>query len=294
MKNFAIAVSSALVFIAAGCGDEVTDTEPDPTDMNPPADTTPPTVTITDSSPDVADGDVTFTFTFSEDVGTSFTIDDVAVTGGTAGAFASASGTVSTLIVMPPAASTGTLSVEVAAMSFEDAAGNSNVDAVTAEQPFDTNTAGGAFDGVVFDDDYGTDVSFVEFGGSVNDLTVDTSQAQSGSSSLRVAVPASDYTGGALAVTDGVDASSFDALTFWVRADAERVLNVAGVANDAVDATQNTELVGGLPVGPTWTQYTIPIPGPAAFTSLTGLFHFAEGSDEGAYTLWFDEVKFEK
>ncbi|MEO1233638.1 MAG: hypothetical protein AAFZ18_32555, partial [Myxococcota bacterium] len=55
------------------------------------ADTTPPTVTITDSAGGAATGDVTFTFAFSENVGTSFAIEDVTVEGGAAGAFAVAS-----------------------------------------------------------------------------------------------------------------------------------------------------------------------------------------------------------
>ena len=50
------------------------------------ADATPPTAAITSSaSGETAKGPVTFSFTFSEDVGTSFTADDIAVAGGTAG-----------------------------------------------------------------------------------------------------------------------------------------------------------------------------------------------------------------
>jgi len=106
------------------------------TDTDDP-DTEPPTVTITDDASGVADGDVTFTFTFSEDVGDSFEASDVSVTGGTAGAF-SADGTTATLVVSPPADSSGTLELEVAAGSFEDLAGNANEDAVTATQDYDT------------------------------------------------------------------------------------------------------------------------------------------------------------
>ena len=53
-----------------------------------PADTVAPTVVITDSEAGAtATGAVTFTFTFSEDVGTSFTAEDLVVSGGTAGTF---------------------------------------------------------------------------------------------------------------------------------------------------------------------------------------------------------------
>lgn len=37
----------------------------------------------------------------------------------------------------------------------------------------------------------------------------------------------------------------------------------------------------------------IPIPDPAKLTATNGLFHFAEGSDEGTYTLWIDDIMYE-
>ncbi|MEO1233973.1 MAG: hypothetical protein AAFZ18_34275, partial [Myxococcota bacterium] len=217
--------------------------------------------------------------------------EDVTVEGGAAGAFAVASGERATLVVSPPPNMTGTLRVTVAAMSFEDAAGNLNVDAATAEQPFNT-VPGAAFDGVVFGDDYGAGVVFAEFDNSTNDLAVDTAEAQAGMASLRVSVPAEGYTGGALVLGPGADVSGFNAVTFWVRADADRTLNVAGFGNTAADDTQNTEINGALPVTTRWAQYTLPIPDPSVLTQHIGLFHFAEGSDEGAYTLWLDEIRY--
>ena len=67
----------ATVALTACPGDptDETDTDPDTFDTGDTdtgvEDTTPPTVTITDDVAGTADGDVTFTFTFSEDVGTS-------------------------------------------------------------------------------------------------------------------------------------------------------------------------------------------------------------------------------
>lgn len=67
-----------------------------------PADGTGPVVTITDSVLETnATGPVTFTFAFNEDVGTSFTVDDITVTGGTKGTFTRLSGTSATLVVTP-------------------------------------------------------------------------------------------------------------------------------------------------------------------------------------------------
>ncbi len=104
-------------------------------------DTTPPTVAITDNvAAATATGPVTFTFTFSEAVGASFTADDITVTGGTKGTFTTVDATHATLVVTAPTNTTGTIDVSVAAGTFLDAAGNANTAAATAQQAFDTTT----------------------------------------------------------------------------------------------------------------------------------------------------------
>ncbi len=126
------AAALAVAALVAACGGG---------EAEPPADTVPPTVAITDDvSAAVAGGTVTFTFTFSEDVGSSFVAEDVLVTGGTAGALTKVSDTVYTLAVTPPADSAGTLTVTVAAAKFRDLANNDNVAEATASQAFDTET----------------------------------------------------------------------------------------------------------------------------------------------------------
>lgn len=141
----------------------------------------------------------------------------------------------------------------------------------------------------IFGDDYGTDVSFSGFGGSNNSLSVDTTVAAAGAASLRVDVPAGGYTGGAFKALTPIDLSSFNAVTFRVKADRPVTLNTAGIGNDTVDTSFQIE-TRNLPVGTDWVQYTIPLLDSSKLTSIVGLFHFAEGSDEGAYTLWFDEI----
>ncbi len=141
----------------------------------------------------------------------------------------------------------------------------------------------------IFGDDYGTDISFNGFGGSNNSLSVDTTVAAAGAASLRVDVPAGGYTGGAFKALTPIDLSSFNAVTFRVKADRAVTLNTAGIGNDTVDTTFQIE-TRNLPVGTDWVQYTIPLLDSSKLTSILGLFHFAEGSDEGAYTLWFDEI----
>ncbi len=106
-------------------------------DASPPAPTTPPTLNIASGSVGTALADVTFTFTFSEDVGTSFGADDVAVVNGTKGAFSKTSAVQYTLVVTPAPDSTGTMSVSVAAGSYANLVGNAGL-AATASASFDT------------------------------------------------------------------------------------------------------------------------------------------------------------
>ncbi len=97
-----------------------------------------PVVTITNNvTAETATGPITFTFSFNRDVGTSFTADDVAVTGGTKGAFARASGTSATLVVTPTVDSVGTVQVTVAAGNVTDATGTGNA-ATAASKAYNT------------------------------------------------------------------------------------------------------------------------------------------------------------
>jgi Bacterial Ig-like domain len=140
-------------------------------DAGPPPDALAPTVSISSNASGTVKGDVTYTFTFSEDVGTSFTADDVTVTGGTkAASVTKASATSYTLVVTPTANTTGSIAVSVAASKFSDAANNANTAAASAPAvAFDTqaptaqissNAAGTATGPVIltftFSEDVGT------------------------------------------------------------------------------------------------------------------------------------------
>ena len=108
-----------------------------------PPDTTAPTATISDNvAGATASGPVTFSFAFSEDVGSSFSADDIAVAGGTAGVFTKTDATHYALTVTPTANASGTVSVSVAAGRFSDSAGNANTLASGAAQAIDTRVAG--------------------------------------------------------------------------------------------------------------------------------------------------------
>ncbi len=95
-------------------------------------DTVPPTVAITSAAG--TGGAVTFSFVFSEDVGTSFTADDVAVTGGAkAATVTKVDATHYTLSVTPDAAATA-VTATVAIGKFSDVANNTNT--VAADSTF--------------------------------------------------------------------------------------------------------------------------------------------------------------
>jgi hypothetical protein len=79
----------------------------------------------------------TLTFRFSESVGTSFTVDDILVNGGTKGAFTRTGPTEATLVVQPTAGLAGFVIVTVPTGAFADGAGNGNTAAIVTRQQVD-------------------------------------------------------------------------------------------------------------------------------------------------------------
>jgi hypothetical protein len=144
----------------------------------------------------------------------------------------------------------------------------------------------------IFTDAYATGITFVDFGGSVNALSIDNTTFQSGTSSIKIVVPAAGYTGGAFVAATNQNLSTYNAVSFWVKASAAKTLNVSGLGNNAATTVYSTELLN-VPVTTTWTKIIIPIPDASKVTAEKGMFHFAEGSDEGAYTIWMDNIQYE-
>lgn len=88
---------------------------------------TEPTLTISHNVTTVnATAPVTFTFTFSADVGDSFTAADIQVTAGTVSSLTRSTGALWTALVTLPAGTSGQLVLLVAADSFQNTAGVSN------------------------------------------------------------------------------------------------------------------------------------------------------------------------
>ncbi len=114
-----------------------------PAAVTAPPDTVPPVVTISDNYPALsATLPVTFSFTFSEDIGSSFSADDIQVSGGTAGGLTKADATHYAIVVTPSANTSATMTVYVAPGRFSDTAGNVNTADAIATQAFDTRVAG--------------------------------------------------------------------------------------------------------------------------------------------------------
>ncbi len=149
---------------------------------------------------------------------------------------------------------------------------------------------------VIFGDDYGAGISFAAFGGSTNALAVDAAEARPGSAgtkSLRIGVPSGGYTGGAMVSAAPSNATAFNAVSFWVKASKSATLNVAGIGNNNGGSSLATEIDGAINLTTTWQRVIIPIPDPAKLTSFNGLWHFAEGGDEGPYNIWVDDLQYE-
>jgi len=144
----------------------------------------------------------------------------------------------------------------------------------------------------IFSDDYAPGVTFVSFGGATNTLSIDLTEKHSGTASLKIPVT-TNYTGGAMVAAVGQNLSAYNAVTFWAKNDNPAFrLDGVGFGNNANTTVYACER-NGVTLSATWTKYYIPIPVGSILTAETGLFHFAEGSGEGSYNIWLDDIQFE-
>jgi hypothetical protein len=146
----------------------------------------------------------------------------------------------------------------------------------------------------LFVDDYGSGLSFAPFGGSTSVVTVDTAEHHSGTASLRLDIPTSNYTGGAVVAATAQDVSAFNAITFWAKTDNAAVgsLDKVGYGNDTASNAHQGEWMGQQFTG-TWTQFVLPLGGHSKLTAEKGLFHFARGGQAGGFHVWVDDVRYE-
>ncbi|MCX6072816.1 MAG: Ig-like domain-containing protein [Campylobacterales bacterium] len=118
-----------LITLASTYTDVAENTGAVATSLNYTVDVKEPILTITNdetsNTANIAGGDITYTFTFSEAV-SGFIASDITVVNGTAKTFTKVSDSVYTLGVTPQAGATGDMSVTVAASAYSDVAGNTN------------------------------------------------------------------------------------------------------------------------------------------------------------------------
>ena len=220
-------------------------------------DTLPPVVTITSSAAgSTATGDVTFNFSFSKDVGATFTTEDVTVSNGTKGAFSRASGTSASLVVTPPANATGTIEVSVPAMAVADSAGTGNAVAASAQQAF--NTTGGAVgQGTVllsFDE---TPPAFTDMGAYGGALpSVEPGPAGGSGNALKILKPVSPDTWGGVYFTVARIPFTADRKIITARANATRAGAVIWLKVE-VPGGSSVEVAGtATGAANTWTTVT--------------------------------------
>jgi hypothetical protein len=153
----------------------------------------------------------------------------------------------------------------------------------------------------VFIDDFVGDMAYAAFGGSdVRAFQVDGSVTYNNSrQSMRIEVPDANsplgsYAGGVFLSTVGRDLSGFNALTFYIKGSQAVDVGELGFGND-LGANKYVVSISNMPINTNWKKVIIPMPDPQKLKAEKGLFYFAAGPvNNRGYTIWIDEVKFEK
>jgi len=152
----------------------------------------------------------------------------------------------------------------------------------------------------VFLDGFSAGLNYAAFGGSdVTAFDVDTEVKYQGTSSMRISVPDFEdpkgaYAGGVYFTDTGRDLSGYNALTFWAKASQAANIDIIGIGNDLEENKYQASILA-VAVNTNWRKFYIPIPDASKLTDERGMFFYSEGPEEDrGYTIWFDEVKFEK
>lgn len=148
----------------------------------------------------------------------------------------------------------------------------------------------------VFIDGFSSDLQYQAWG-KVTNFTVDYDEKYSGSASMRIEVPRpsdplGNWAGGTFYSSTGRDLTGYDALTFYVKATVATEMEV-GIGN--YGDVEYLAQISGVRVNSNWEKVIVPIPNPAKLECEQGLFYYSAGAvDDEGYTVWIDEVRFEK
>lgn len=155
--------------------------------------------------------------------------------------------------------------------------------------------------GGIFIDGFVGGLDYFPFSGSfAQAFTVDQNEKYLGASSMRFDIPSFGvgFGGATFQSTGPRDLTGFDALTFWARASKGADINEIGFGIDGNTRNKFQVTLQNLQLSTAWKKYVIPIPDPSKLNQERGMFWYAEGAqnqmDEGGYTFWIDELKFEK
>jgi len=154
----------------------------------------------------------------------------------------------------------------------------------------------------VFLDEFVAGLDYSAFGNSKLDaFEIDDTEAYKGSKSIKITVPgvgdpSGPYAGGSFYSKFSRDLSGYNALTFWAKASKTSLAEV-GFGNDNSGNSLYTASQSNILFGTSWQKYIIPIPLAEKLGTETGMLWYSAGADliyGLGYTLWFDEVKYEK
>jgi hypothetical protein len=273
-------------------------------------DTVAPTAVIVDNlGAATATAAVTFTITFSEDVGNSFSVDDIVVTGGTKGVFTRVDATHATLVVTPTADATGSIAVSIAALKFADLAGNGNGTTASAQRAYNTVPAPVVATRLVSFDEATAPV-LTGFGGA-EDATIvaDPTNAANKVAKVVKSAAAADWAGTTvsnlanLAVAPIGFSASNKILTARVWS-PDAGIAVRLKAENATDGTKTVETEATTTVAGGWQtlsfNFANQVPGTAAlnlattFNKLSIFFNFGKTGAQagGAKTYYLDDLSY--
>ena len=153
----------------------------------------------------------------------------------------------------------------------------------------------------IFIDGFVGGLDYFPFGGSFAEaFSVDNNEKYLGSASMRFDIPVFGvgYGGATFPSVGPRDLSGYDALTFWAKASQGADINEIGFGINGDTNNQFQVTMQNLPLTTQWRKYVIAIPDASKLTEEKGMFWYAEGAasaaEEGGYTFWIDELRFEK
>jgi hypothetical protein len=255
-----------------------------------------PTATVTSAASTTAGapaGTKTFTFVFSESVGSSFSVEDLVVTDGTPSNFTKVSATNYTVDVTPTGAATPTVTLPVGKVF--DSANNANSVAFTpaAPAPTEPTTAAVAPTALaanvisIYSDAY-TSVAGTDFFPNWGQSSVVSDFSAAGNATKKVS--SLNYQGIALAAP--IDVSTMGTLHIDVWSAASGTLNIGIITSAAINggAALEKQLPQTLVSG--WNSFDIPL---SSFTSPTpNLTKIDQLILVGSGTIYYDNLYFWK